>query len=100
MVRRKHGSSFKAKVALEALREISTVSELAKRHSLHPGQVQSWKAEALAGLEAIFDKKMSKSYAEDDERIYALERKIGQLTVENDFLKKSCMSLTSRSGGR
>jgi transposase len=100
MVRRKHGANFKAKIALEALREVTTVSELAKKHSLHPGQVQAWKAEALAGLELIFDKKVARPIALDDERVGFLERKIGQLAVENDFLKKSWSSLTNRSGGK
>jgi transposase-like protein len=57
MTRRKHGSSFKAQVALEAIREEVTVAEIASKYQVHPSQVQAWKAEALGRFALLFGKK-------------------------------------------
>lgn len=99
MTRRKHSSGFKAQVALEAIRGDITVAEIAKKHNVHPGQVQAWKAEALSKLESIFDKGLEGS-SRPDEQMAVLERKVGQLTIENDFLKKSWSGYVKRNGGK
>lgn len=99
MSRRKHSSGFKAKVALEAVCGDVTVAEIAKRHNVHPGQVQAWKAEALSKFESLFDKETS-GKAKADGQVEVLERKVGQLTIENDFLKKSWSGYVKRSGGK
>jgi len=99
MRKRKHSTGFKAQVALEAVRGDMTVAEIAKKHDVHPGQVQAWKAEALAKFESLFEKG-SIVALKSDEQVAVLERKVGQLTIENDFLKKSWSVYVKRSGGK
>jgi transposase len=73
---------------LEALKERSTIEELAKKYEIHPTQINTWKREFLSKASSVFDdkdKKESKSREADLDILYA---KIGQLKVENDFLKK------------
>jgi transposase len=98
MNRKKHSSNFKAQVALEAIRGEITIAEISQKHNVHPSQIQAWKAEALANMASIFEKGMI-SKASDDKGLIALERKVGQLTIENDYLKKSyTISLKTRGG--
>ncbi len=99
MQRRKHSASFKAQVALEAIRGDMTVAEISKKHNLHPGQVQAWKTEALSKLTSLFEKGSGQESGSEEE-VALLERKVGQLTIENDFLKKSWTSYQRRSGGK
>jgi transposase-like protein len=86
MGRRKYSSDFKKKVALEALREQKTINQIAKEFQVHPVQVSEWKKQLLEGCGSVFESK-SKSESREDE-IAELERKIGRLCIENDFLKK------------
>ena len=79
---------FKKKIALAALREENTIEEIAKEHGLHRVQVCKWKKELLDGAESVFETK-NKRKANDDEAKAALERKVGQLTIEIDWLKKN-----------
>lgn len=85
--RRKFTAEFKTKVVLEALKERQTIEALAKTYELHPNQITTWKKEFLSKASAVFDVKGpgSKSGEPDTEKLYA---QIGQLKVENDFLKK------------
>jgi len=80
-------AAFKKKVALEALREDKTLSQLASQHGLHPIQVGKWKKELIEGAESLFEGKRSRKQDDSTDR-EALEKKVGQLTMENDFLKK------------
>jgi len=86
--RRKFSSKFKAKVALEAIKERHTLSELAEKYELHPNQITAWKKEFLNNAEEIFAKKTSKKN-DTDRELAKLYQKIGQLEIEKDFLKKS-----------
>lgn len=99
MSRRKHSSGFKATVALEALRGELTVAHIAQKHGVHPGQVQAWKAEALSNMERLFEKGALKPVC-TEAQVGVLERKVGQLLIENDFLKKSWAGYVKRSGGK
>jgi transposase-like protein len=84
--RRKFKAEFKAQVALAALQERETLSELAKRFKVHPVQITKWKQEFLRNASAAFEKDAGDKDAESEkQRLYA---KIGQLEVERDWLKK------------
>ena len=91
--RRKFDSAFKAKVAIEALKERQTLSELALKFDLHPNQISLWKQEFIEHSSRVFDEK-SKSVAHtpkvDVDKLYS---KIGELEMEKDFLKKSLSKL-------
>lgn len=87
--RRKFTGDFKAKVVLEALKERSTIEELAKKYELHPTQINTWKREAASKLAGAFESEGPASNNEDQEaQMEKLYAQIGQLKVENDFLKK------------
>ena len=92
MKRRKFSSKFKTKVVLEALSERYTLSQMAERHSLHPNQISQWRSQFLLNAESVFDKgKSTKSSpkSEVEQEKDRLLRSIGQLKVENDFLKSA-----------
>ncbi len=84
--RRKFSSGFKASVAIEALKERESLAELSKRFEVHPTVISKWKMEFLEKSAAVFDTKSDEEPGVDPEKLYA---KIGQLEIENDFLKKS-----------
>lgn len=86
--RRKFTAEFKAKVVLEALKERSTIEELARKYDLHPTQINTWKREAVANLAAVFSGDKVEIAAEKEQQTEKLYAQIGQLKVENDFLKK------------
>ena len=84
--RRKHSPSFKAKVALEAVKGEETVAQLAARYEVHPGQVQTWKKSLLEGAAGVFDGDRDKRQNSDKVLVARLYQQIGQLKVERDFL--------------
>ena len=86
--RRRFTADFKAKVALEALRGDKTIQEIAARHKVHPNQVSTWKRQAMDGLSAVFSNGAEKARMNHDGEIHDLHAKIGQLTVERDFLAR------------
>lgn len=87
--RKNYSSTFKSKVALEALRGELTLAELASKHGVHQTQIKSWKQQALDGLLAVFSEKAAKNTTGQEEKIKELHAKIGQLTVEKDFLERA-----------
>ena len=82
--RKKHSPEFKAKVALSALREQETVAEIARRFQLNANMVQKWKREALDNMAVVFSPAGTGECHESREK--ELLQKIGELTVERDFL--------------
>ena len=86
--RRRFTGDFKARVALEALRGDKTVQEIAARHKVHPNQVNTWKRQAVDGLSEVFSNGADLERQDRETEVCDLHAKIGQLTVERDFLSK------------
>ncbi len=84
--RRKFSSRFKSKVALEALKEQSTLQELSSKDEVHSNQITTWKKELMDNAEVVFDKKTTSNNKEDEKS--KLFNKIGKQQVEIDFLKE------------
>ncbi len=86
--RRKFNAAFKAKVAIEAIKERHSLAELAKKYEVHPNQISKWKQEFLDKAASVFEGsgEEDQSNEPEAEKLYA---KIGELQLENDFLKKS-----------
>jgi transposase-like protein len=89
--RRKFTATFKAKVALEAIKNQQTLAELSKKFDVNPVMISKWKAEFIENMGAAFEKKSDEEKEiVDTQELYA---QIGQLRVENEFLKKSFKKL-------
>ena len=92
--RRRHDPEFKARVALEALKGIKTIQEIAKEYEIHPVQVSDWKKKMQEGAPEVFGPGEAKQSAEEfDKEREKLHSKIGQLSVEVDFLRKKSKQL-------
>ena len=87
-MRRRFTGEFKARVALEALRGDKTVQEIASKHKVHPNQVSSWKHQAIDGLGEVFANGTDRERQDHESEVRDLHAKIGQLTVERDFLSR------------
>ena len=85
-IRRKFSAGFKAKVAIEALKERESLAELSKRFEVHPNMISKWKQEFIEHSAEVFEKKKEVEDGVDLEKIYT---KIGELEIENDFFKKT-----------
>lgn len=89
--RTKYTAEYKASVVLRVLREEETVSEIAGAEGVSPVMISRWKSEFMERASMVFDRKPTeaeKELAKEKEHIADLERKVGQLTIENDWLKK------------
>ncbi len=87
MTRKKYTSKFKTKVVLEALKERQSIAELAQKYELAPQQINLWKREFLANADSLFEKKPQSKKSQSEQEKDQLLKSIGQLKVENDFLK-------------
>lgn len=85
--RKRYDSKFKANVALEAIKDHKTISQIASEYGIHPNQVTHWKKQLLSGVADIFSDPRKKS-ATSDPSTDELYRQIGQLKVELDWLQK------------
>ena len=84
--RRNHAPAFKAKVALDALKSDQTIVELAERYQVHPNQITDWKKQLLEHTEEVFSKDRPNDQGPNVKDFHA---KIGQLSMENDFLSSA-----------
>ena len=93
--RRTHSPEFKARVALEALKGLRTIHQIAADNEIHPVQVSQWKKELQERMTEIFVRKNARSDETEKDRkhIERLERKVGQLVVERDWLAKKSKEL-------
>ncbi len=86
--RRRFTAEFKARVALEALRGDKAIQEIAARHKVHPNQVSTWKRQAMDGLGEVFSNGAERAGRDHEAEVRDLHAKIGELTVERDFLAR------------
>ena len=86
--RRKIDAALKAKIALEALREQSTIADLAQRYQVHPNQIYAWKKQLIEQSARAFEAGGASDTDGRSRTIEELYAKIGQLTVERDFLSR------------
>jgi|TARA_E500000081_G_C5926229_1_gene258620 transposase len=92
--RRRHSAKFKARVAMEAIKGIKTAAEIAAEYEIHPVQVSEWKKHLMDNMDSAFEKEAKKEKQKDfrPER-NALQAKVGQLTMEVEWLQKKCVQL-------
>ena len=86
--RRNHSPSFKAKVAMAAVRGDRTIADLAQHYDVHPNQIADWKKRLTSGAERLFENGVS-VVPDDDHKVKELHEKIGQLTMDRDFLSRA-----------
>lgn len=86
--RKYHSAEFKHRVALEALKEQQTLAELSQKHAVHVSQIQKWKDALHKDSLEVFQDKRQKSTKNYEKSISQLHEKIGELTVERDFLER------------
>jgi transposase-like protein len=93
--RRHLSAEFKARIAKEALEKEKTIQQIAQENDIAPAQVSSWKKELEERLAEIFERKNNRAEAARKEELRAsrLERKVGQLLIEKEFLEKKCEQL-------
>ncbi len=87
-MRKSFSADFKAKAALEAIKEEKTIAELSSEYEVHRTQLANWRKRALGGVKEAFKGKQEKANKENGKLIDELYRQIGQLKVENEWLKK------------
>jgi transposase len=88
--RKRYNASFKSKVALEAIRGDLTLSEISAKYGIGQTQVANWKRKALEGMQLSFERGPKSAFSRNqDEHIKELHAKIGELTLERDFLEKA-----------
>jgi len=96
--RRNHSPAFKAKVALEAIRGEEPLIQTAERYDVHPNQITKWKRQLLEGAPAVFGE--DEKAGEEGPSIAELHAKIGELTMENDYLSGALGRMGGRSAKR
>jgi len=96
--RKNHSPDFKARVALEAIREEMTLAELSKKYGVHPTQIGTWKRAAIENMATAFSRRGGDPGRANDSEIDRLHSKIGQLVVERDFLANASVQLLGKRG--
>jgi transposase len=96
--RKNHSPDFKAKVALDAIREEMTMSELSRKYGVHPTQIGTWKRAAIENMATAFSRRGGDPERATEADIDKLHSKIGQLVVERDFLANASVQLLGTRG--
>lgn len=93
--RRHLSAEFKARVAMEALKEETSIQQIAQDNDIAPSQVSAWKKELESRTPEIFERKnaINETAVREEKRAARLERKVGQLVIEKEFLEKKCSQL-------
>ncbi len=94
-MRKSYDATFRAKVALEAVKGEKTLAELSSTFKVHPNQISKWRRQLLESLPDLFTDRRKKRDKEQEELVDELYRQIGQLKVELDWLKKKSLKLLS-----
>ena len=94
-MRKRYPGNFKAKVAIAAIKSEDTIPELSSKFEIHRAQIMRWKKEALTALPDVFSVGKDRKKKDQEKLVEELYRQIGQLKVENDWLKKILVKLTS-----
>lgn len=92
-MRKKLSSSFKAKVAMEAIMGKKKVTEIASEHGVHPNQVSAWKTELLQNMQTVFEKPDKNKDKDNQKEIDELYKRIGQKDIELEWFKKKLKGL-------
>jgi transposase-like protein len=92
MQRKKHSAEFKAKVALEALKGLKTINEIASEVQVHPTQINLWKKQLAEEIPTIFANSRGQKQKSEEDLTASLYQQIGQLKVELDWVKKQCFA--------
>ena len=87
-IKKKFSKEFKARVAIEAIKGLKTASEISSEYSCHPTQIAKWKRELKAGLPGLFGTNNNSQEKDNQKLVDDLYKRIGQLEMENDWLKK------------
>ena len=96
--RKNHSAAFKAKVALDAIREEHTLAELSKKHGVHANQISQWKRKAIENMVQSFSGGSTASDQVSAVEVEKLHSKIGQLVIERDFLADASVQLLGKRG--
>lgn len=91
--RKRHSPEFKAKVAIEAVKELKTRNEIASEYEIHPVQISNWKKELLENASSIYNNKQAKAEKEHEDEKARLYEQIGRLQMKLDWLQKKMESL-------
>lgn len=94
-MRKNYSGKFKAKVVVDVIREQETVAELSSKYEIHRSLLTKWKRETIEGLPGLLSSTKKKKENDDQKLMEVLYRKIGQLEVENDWLKKKVETIGS-----
>ncbi len=90
MTRKQHSKEFKARVALEAVKGVKSLSELASAYKLHPTQVRQWKSQLTRNAAELFERGRGNGSVDEEALTAPLYQEIGRLKMEADFLRKKC----------
>ncbi len=91
--RKRHSAEFKAKVAMEALKGLKTVQELARANGVHPTQVSQWKQRLREGAPGLFGRGQAKVAGEQEAEVAALYERVGRLSMELEWVRKKVASV-------